>query len=229
MIGLLTNVLSGTDTRNEVADAAGPGDGSGADAGDAFEFGVDETFDDAADRAADGAADGDVVSALVDQLRADEVTPGQRATIREELDIATPESMAVRLEYLQSRVAELDAYTDALEEFLDAEGGAEALLGALRADIAAAESRVDVLEAALEEEATQRAALAERLDALEERCGRLDDVEAEVSSLDDTVDEVAARQDQRFDELEASVEALRGDVEDGKELRERLSRVVGAE
>jgi len=64
----------------------------------------------------------DVVTAFVERLRRDEVTAGQRATIREELGIETPESVEVRLDHVQSQVVELSAYTDALSEFLDDEG-----------------------------------------------------------------------------------------------------------
>lgn len=106
----------------------------------------------------------DVAAAFAAQLRCDEVTPGQRATIREELGIQTPESIAARLDHLQSQVTDVAAYTEALEQFLDEEGGAEQTLESLRTDIARTNERLDRIEEQVETAAAEREALAVRLD-----------------------------------------------------------------
>jgi outer membrane murein-binding lipoprotein Lpp len=136
----------------------------------------------------------DVAAVLVEQLRSDEVTPGQRATIREELGIATPESMQVRLDYLQSRVSELDAYTDALETFIDDEGGVERALEAVRDDLARTNERLDDLEARFDAAADERAALAARLDDV---CAALDALDGDEMDTDRTDGDGASETENR--------------------------------
>jgi len=113
----------------------------------------------------------DVVTAFVERLRRDEVTPGQLATIREELGIETPESVEVRLDHVQSQMVELSAYTDALSELLD-DGRPSARFDELRADLDRTNARLDEIEGRLDEARRERAALASELDALRaERTG----------------------------------------------------------
>jgi len=108
----------------------------------------------------------DVVTAFVERLRRDEVTAGQRATIREELGIETPESVEVRLDHVQSQVVELSAYTDALSEFLDDEGRPSAHLDEIRADLDSTNARLDEIERRLSDARRERATLASELDEL---------------------------------------------------------------
>jgi DNA repair exonuclease SbcCD ATPase subunit len=108
----------------------------------------------------------DVVTAFVERLRRDEVTPGQRATIREELGIETPESVQVRLEHVQSEVADLSAYADALSAFLDEEGRPSARLDEIESELDRTNDRLDDIERRLDEAQRERSVLASRLDEL---------------------------------------------------------------
>src|SRR5699024_5650499 len=135
---------SGRDSSQAARDViAGDRDVSGPDGGDAIEE-VDISGAEAA--AADGAgeaggtnttdgqprdgevdtggvgvAEGDVGAALAAELRAGDLAEADRELLAEELDTDDAGS-EVRLTHLQSRISDLEAYTDALEEFIDENG-----------------------------------------------------------------------------------------------------------
>jgi hypothetical protein len=48
--------------------------------------------------------------------------------IQQELDLDTPESTNIRIQHLQSRVDDLAAYTETLEEFIDDNGTAQSII-----------------------------------------------------------------------------------------------------
>ncbi|WP_227376669.1 hypothetical protein [Haladaptatus halobius] len=69
-----------------------------------------------------------VAAALADEIRAGEVNDADLTLIQRELDLDTPESTNVRIRHLQSRVDDLAAYTEALEEFIDDNGTAQSII-----------------------------------------------------------------------------------------------------
>jgi len=77
---------------------------------------------------------GDVAGALAEAIRQDEVSDEDMETLDEAFG-GISGSTEVEIEHVQSRVSELEAYTDALEAFLDDNGPAQDLLAELEADV----------------------------------------------------------------------------------------------
>jgi uncharacterized coiled-coil protein SlyX len=176
----------------------------------------------------DTATDESVVEALAAELDSGEVDDDTVAELRNALGVTTSGSADARIEHLQSQVADLEAYVDALEEFLDEEGDAQTLIDDVRGDYAEVTGRVDDLEADVTELSST---VDERIDA--ELAGVEDDVEsleADVAELSSTVDEridaeLAGVEDD-VESLEAKLERMEDDLADVKELRDRLTTAL---
>ncbi|PSQ37010.1 AAA family ATPase, partial [Halobacteriales archaeon QS_9_70_65] len=118
-------------------------------------------------------------------------------TLRAALGTSGGGSTAARVEHLQSRVADLEAYTEALEAFLDEEGGAAAVVDDLRTELATTNERLDDLE-------SEVAALRAAVDGDEASAGlaaRLDDLEDDVETLESGLVDVAELGDRLADAL----------------------------
>lgn len=210
---------------NTTADAPEP-----ADADDAPE--LDDADDSAGAPELDDAADSDDVTdapaaavpaegigaALAAEIREGNVSDADLRILRRELDFEQPESTNVRIRHLQSRVEDLAAYTQALEEFLDENGTAEQLLSEFEEEVAGLTEDVADMES--------------RLGTDEETLARIEDLEAELESVD--VGEEFESVHERFEELEELVgantsdtTALTGEVESIKDdLETELSDVA---
>lgn len=154
-------------------------------------------------------------------------------------------SVDARVKHLQTRIADFDAYIDALEAFLDENGDAQTLLSDLRTDIReldgrilSVEDRIDEVETATHERLeeatgeidTEFDALWEDLDIAQ---AAIADLEAENETLEDTVGEFADAIE-AVDELEREFDAVAEDVDRIDEqlselsaMREQLNRVFG--
>jgi len=127
------------------------------------------------------------VSALVAELEAGAVSESDLATLEAHLG-GRSESEAARLEYVQKRLGDFDAYVDALEAFLSLHGSGDDALTDL-------ETRLD--------------GLAEDFEAVRRR---QDDLEARLTELSDAVE----TQDEAIESLhvehEADIEALYAEI-----------------
>ncbi len=136
------------------------------------------------------AADVDrLVDDLVTALESGAVGPDRRQGLREALGVESTHSLDVRLEYLQKRVDNLAAYTDAWEAFLAEEGTGNQFIEEIDDEIEALRARVETLESGGAAGGTAASDariedLADRVDALEDEHGRrLDEVEETLGSL----------------------------------------------
>ena len=177
-----------------------------------------------------------VAAALAAELRAGTVDDDDVATLRDHLDVAdatseVPKSLDVRLRRVQSKVADLDAYTAALEDFLDENGSGEELivgfredvseveeeleaiedeLTALRSDQTALEEDIEDVESTVEERATElEATVAERTSELDER---MEAVRSDLGSDIDTVESDLGEVDEEVERLSSRIESLEADV-----------------
>jgi predicted nucleic acid-binding Zn-ribbon protein len=195
--------------------------------------------------------DRDPAADLLALVREDETL---RAELREALDVEESDgprgSADVRLRHVQSRVDDLAAYTDALEEAIDEHGRpAEALADlheetrALRDELAdAREGREEIREAV----ADLRDEVANVRAQQETTRDRVDDLAAATEDVRDDLEDARDRQGSRIDRVEGDVDSvatdvrtvredlerdladLRADVADFRELQERLSSAFGA-
>ncbi|CAI49666.1 probable coiled coil protein [Natronomonas pharaonis DSM 2160] len=147
-------------------------------------------------------------------------------------------SVEARIEQLQSSVADLDAYTSALEAFLDENGDAQQLIQDVRDDYEETTARIDAVESVADEAVEATDDIDARLDDVEETFEeqlddvetRLDDVVTEVEDDLEAIDEeVEVAVESELEALESRVDSIADDAAaatDGiEELREELSEV----
>ncbi|MFD1634549.1 hypothetical protein ACOZ4L_02315 [Haloplanus ruber] len=186
------------------------------------------------------ATPGSVASALAAEIRAGSVDDDDLAVLREAFEDEVPTSVDVRVSRLQSQVEDVLAYRDALADFLDENGTAEAVLGDVSEDLADLHDRVDDLDRSLSAAADDRAALREEVtetaDAVADASERLDAVEGaseRLDAVDDDLDRIEsrlARLDEQLaavEDVEADIEEIQSELDDLQSFRDRLNSAFG--
>jgi prefoldin subunit 5 len=199
----------------------------------------DDDRDDAAktDPASEHAADrptvgtDSVAAALAAEIRADRVDDDDLSVLREALDEASPTSVDARIGRLQSEVADLLAYRDALAGFLDENGTAEEALENVTEELNDLTARVESLDDSLSTAETDRADLRDEVAAITDDVAAVSD---RIESLDDSLNELGETVDSLDDRLETveafenDIEALRSNIDDLQTFRNRLGDAFGA-
>jgi hypothetical protein len=139
------------------------------------------------------------------------------------LDLASA-SVEARVEHLQSSVSDLEAYTDALEAFLDEEGDAKTLIAEARDGYEEMDGRLDELEGELE---TLRSDLDGRLDAIDEQIDETIDAElTEIRSDLETIERKVETESDARSGLESDMEDLSSELAEVAEMRDRLANAL---
>jgi peptidoglycan hydrolase CwlO-like protein len=180
-------------------------------------------------------AEGGLAATLASEIRAGEVSESDLETLRGELDAGLPRSADVRIRRVQAQMEDLNAYADAIAEFIDEEGTGAELVERLDAELTEINEELDDLRAAVDAADDERAAIRESVgevesdvDAVDERlgevAGELDDVAEEakdaaagVDELHDRADGIEERLDRttdRVDEVDSAVRDVSADVDD---------------
>lgn len=166
-----------------------------------------------------------IIGALAAEIQAGDVAEEDLRTLRGALFDADPDeaqgSQDARIAHLQSAVSDLRAYTDALEAFLDENGGADAVIDDLRGTVSDLEEEVALLGSRTEETATVADELESDvedltadLSALDVRVGTL---ETDVNEVEETAGDAlntATTVDEDVQELSEALDDLHTDVED---------------
>ena len=204
----------------------------------------------------DTPADGSLVGALAAEIREDNVPREDVELLRSALsEVGQPSgSTTARLDRLQQDVADLRAYTTALEEFLDEEGTGEELIESFdarleqfqeevtafgnRLDHLETEFVVDVrgriedLETEFEELESEVTSDLDRLDELEQRTDRVaeraDSADARTTDLVRRLDDTESTFDSRLDDIESKldrVDDIESKVDGLDEIRSELDRL----
>lgn len=197
-----------------------------------------------------GGAPDDPVAALAQQIRAGGADDEDLAALRRALgDGGGDGSRDARIKQLQSELADLRAYTNALEEFLDENGDAQKLirdvkgsvervdedLDALSAEVADARDRGERVEGELDELHGDVGELSEDVGTVHEEVESVQndvaDVENSVAAVDEDVDELAADVEDieasldRVDDLDDRLDELEDEFEDAREDLQALSQM----
>jgi predicted nucleic acid-binding Zn-ribbon protein len=191
---------------------------------------------------------GSVAEQFAEELRSGEVSEEDKDAITEALDLE-PEPSSVetaRIEHLQSRVEDIAAYAEALEEFLDEEGTAQELIEDFRSDVEELREEVQELDdevGALDEAVqdldadvdTVRSGLDETDEQVEELDDdlstvetRADDLRTDVDAVDDEVGSVAsdlASLEDDLGDVEVDLEDVEADVEAIEDWRSQLGEM----
>jgi len=217
---------------------------SGAPGRDRTRRKAGETVDSLATPTTDGET---LAEALAAELERGSVDDDTLQTLNEHLSPRLAESSQVRLDNVQARLADLEAYTEALEGILDTVGTDEDItrtIGAVQDDLEKVAAQADALRDELDDtieglEETD-ADVEELSDDLERE---IEDVQSEIESLSDDVDDrlddletdledsledVEAAMDEVHSELSDDLEDLREDIDDLVEWRDDFVGAVGA-
>jgi uncharacterized coiled-coil protein SlyX len=156
--------------------------------------------------------EGSVGAALAAEIRDGNLSESDRELLTEELTAADAGS-EVRLTHLQSRISDLEAYTDALEGFIDEHGPARQLIEDMT-------DQLDEIEAELDD-------LDERTAANEDGIETLDGRAAENAEDIDALRENVADMESEINETQESVADLDADIEEINGWRTRIATVLG--
>ena len=182
------------------------------------------------DGSTSSAAHDSLVSELAAEIQEGNVDDDDLMTLRDALglDLASA-SVEARIEHLQSELSDLEAYTDALEGFLDEEGDAQTLIAEARDGYDEAIDRIDDLETQITDVQSE---LDERLEAIDETIDETIDEQLD-AEIDDLRSDLQAVEEQLETEADArraiksDVDTLSDDVADVAEMRDRLTNALG--
>lgn len=157
-----------------------------------------------------------VVEQFVAELRAGEVSPESVAFLRDELGAADRprRSVEARLKQVQTDVADVRAYTNALEAFLDEEGSAREVMDRFESQLAALEESIAAVDATVEAHdddlSDLRADVETLLDQTDSLSRELETASGELTSLEGALEDLEARLpegdvDERLAELDAEL------------------------
>lgn len=171
------------------------------------------------------AVEGSVVAAMAEEIRQQEVSADDVKLLRKALDMAGEDgATAAKVDQIQDDVADLRAYTGALEEFLGENGTGEQILDEFEERMTTFESRVSAVRSTLEDNGERLDSVTATVEGFDEDIQSLgDDIESvgeEVRSLSDRVDDVTGEvdsMDERFEDLEDALEGLESDLEELEE------------
>lgn len=170
---------------------------------------------------ADAAADS-LVAALADEIRRKEVSAEDVKLLRRALEMAGQEggSIQARVDRVQSDIADLRAYTDALEEFLDENGTGEQVVDDIESELSALEQTVQDLESTVSENSEELSAVSDAVGSVRERADDDGSFSDDVEYLEGAIYEL---QD-GLEEVETAVADLQEQVGDG-DVGERLEAI----
>lgn len=171
-----------------------------------------------------------VASMLAEGIRAGRVSDSDMEVLRDALGTGddSSNSLEVRMDHLQSEVADLKAYSDALEEFIDENGEARTLLRDLRGTVEGVRDDVAEVEREIETVSTEMAETTGRVEDLGEDVSRVDDevgsigsdveqVESSLGSVEERTEELdtgIADVDEELSSLREAMDDVRGEVDD---------------
>lgn len=158
-----------------------------------------------------------VIEELAVELREGNASDEAVGTLRRHLTPDTPASDVAKLDHCLTRIGELEAYVDALEEFLDEDGTAQTLLKDLRQEIGAVEERLDEFDDRL-------GVLQDQQTSFEDR---LAEVESEAEGVDDLREQLTATRAE-FADFDAELREIRTDLDHVEEWRSSVITALSA-
>jgi len=189
--------------------------------------------------AVDGDGDGDavtdadvetgtVIAAMADEIRQNNVSASDVKLLKRALDAVSDDTdtaggvNSARLQRIQGDIADLRAYTDAIEEFLEENGTGDEMIAEFSNRLDSFDTQLDRFEGELDEFEDEVGSAKSAAQAASEG---LDELGGEVGSLGDELDDVEETVDaigNDIDGLDAEIEDVREELGEG-EIDERLS------
>lgn len=201
-----------------------------------------------ADGAAEGAGEdvdvesGNVIAAMANEIRQNNVSASDVKLLKRALDAVSEDEdteggvNSARLKRIQGDIADLRAYTDALEDFLAENGTGDEIIEEFNERLDRFEAELDEFEDDIGSAKSAAQAATEEIDDLGSDVDGLetglDDVEGTVESIEGDIDtlesEIADVREEIGDgELDDRISELEDEIIQLKEWREQLSSVIG--
>ncbi len=172
------------------------------------------------------AGDHSLVEALADEIRDGDIDNEDLVVLRDALglDLASA-SVEARIEHLQSSLADLEAYTDAIEAFLDEEGDAQTLLSETKKKYEDADERIGELEGQVAE---LRSTIDDRPEEIESMIDERVDSELEgIRSELEMISQRLGDGSEAREEIRSDLEDVSDELVDVAEMRDRLTNALG--
>ncbi len=187
---------------------------------------------------AEVSVDGSLVATLAAEIRQQNVSADDVKLLRRAFEIAGQQggSVQARIQRLQTDVADLKAYTDALEEFLDDNGTAQQMIDDFESDLDAIESNLESMQSDVSEVESELSDNSEELASVSQEVGSMSEdvteVSQEIDELEGTVsdiqDEVADLEDKVSDEdVLERVEDIEQELEDLQTWQDQIKETFG--
>jgi outer membrane murein-binding lipoprotein Lpp len=189
-----------------------------------------------------------IAAALASEIRDGNVDDDDLDVLRDELELngsgggGGGGAMKARIESLQTNVSDLEAYIDALEEFLEENGTGEDIIEDVQQGLDDVESQLSEIQSDIDSNNEQVSSLEEDVNSLEtdlqnevdELEGDLKSLKADIKDLDDDAEdmqETISSVENQLDDIEdvtGRVDEMEEDISDLQDWREQLSSVLGA-
>lgn len=232
--------MEGTTDGGSPPGATSPGDdtgeGASSESSTASGPGTTTAGTDAGETASDPArvTPDEVPTVFLAQLQSGALDDEDLAALREALGIERSRSETVRLQHVERRLTEFEAYIDALEAFIDDNGTADEVIADLESSVDSMSERLDRIEDDVQALDRRHEEVREALDEHDRRFSavvdRLDGLESTVEELESTAEELestTAAHDSRLAELADSQTETREQVDESvDEVRSDLEQVV---
>ena len=181
---------------------------------------------------------GNLTAALATEIREQNVSGEDLKLLRRALDMAEEEdgSDQARIDQLQDDIADLRAYTGALEEFLDENGTGEQLIEGFEEKLDSFESRLDSISSEAESNSSRLESVDETVSAVDDEVeslgGELEDVSGQVDSVEEELDELEttlAELEERVPEAETfdRIEEMEETLDDLQSWQEQIKQTFG--
>jgi archaellum component FlaC len=190
--------------------------------------------------------EGTVIAAMADEIRQSNVSPDDVKLLQRALDAVSDGDSSgggdgatnAKIQRLQQDIADLRAYTDALEEFLEENGTGDEMIEEFSQRLDQFETELNSFESDIQSARSTAQSANDGVESLEEEVSTVeedvDEVESEVNSIgnslrtvEDDVDEFDTEIEElseHISDLEGEVESLHEEIGDG-EVDERLSEL----
>ena len=189
-----------------------------------------------------GEPTGQVVAAMANEIRQNNVSARDVKLLKRALDAVSQDTdpeggvNTARINRIQNDIADLRAYTDALEEFLAENGTGDELIEEFDERLDSFEAELDSFEDEIRSAKSAAEAATEEIDTLggevDSLENGLDDVEGTVESIEGELDDLEGeledvREEIGDGELDDRLSSVENEIVELKEWREQLSSVIG--
>lgn len=183
-----------------------------------------------------------VVAAMAAEIRQQNVSADDVKLLRRAFEIAGEDggTTAAKLQQIQTDIADLRAYTSAMEEFLEDNGTAEQMLGEFESQLDEFESQLDSLQSEFQSTTSELDEMSSEVDSLGEEVSSvseevqtfaddIDSIDEEVTSVSSEVDSVSEEVDtlgEEVDSMSEEVDSVSGDVDSMDDEIDQLSSAI---